>query len=58
MTSVNYVVCWRYSDNSAFGIVGYSFDKANADAILAMLKEHSDTKQFWIIETPALPVHQ
>lgn len=55
MTSIAYVVCWKYSDNSAFGIIGYSFDKEKAEAMLSLLKEHCDSKTIYMTEVGQLP---
>jgi hypothetical protein len=43
-----YVLCWKYPDNSSFGVVATYEDKPWAEKDLAMLIAHSDTKVFWI----------
>lgn len=56
-TAICYVICWRYSDNSGHGLVGYSFDKAQAEAILGLLRKHAETRAFDLVETGALPAY-
>lgn len=40
-----FVITWKYSDNSAFGLVGV-YDPGLGKQILAALEEHSGIKQF------------
>lgn len=44
-----FVINWNYSDGSAFGLVGV-YDPELGKQILALLEEHSVTKQFIGVE--------
>ena len=57
VTAICYLICWRYADNSATGVVGYSFEKEEAEAILTLLKEHGESRQFYLVGAPKLPVY-
>ena len=42
-----YVLCWKYSDNSGFGIARVYFNKERSEADLATFSQHSHV-DYWI----------
>lgn len=55
ITAICHVVCWRRPDNSEGGIVGYSFDQTEADAIMRLLQGHAETRTFYLVGVQKLP---
>lgn len=50
---LTHVVTWRYSDNSAFGVVSVHRTLGGAERMVALLKTHAETKRFDIESVPA-----
>ncbi len=48
-----HVVTWRYSDNSAFGVVSVHRTREGAERMVNLLAKHAETKQFQIDAAPA-----
>jgi hypothetical protein len=47
-----YTIMWRYSDNSASGVLNVAFrKKEDAEDMLNLLDEHSDSKHFTLCQS-------
>lgn len=48
-----YVITWKYSDGSAFGVVRVYYTQESAELDEKMLRENSDgTRQFEVVAVP------
>lgn len=45
-----FVICWKYFDGSGGGSVAAYTCSRKAHRVLSLLKEASDSRQFWISE--------
>lgn len=55
MIKTIYVITWRYSDNSGYGLVRAYCDEEKAREDLKLLEEHGETRRFSIEAVSLIP---